>query len=176
MNFRETIAFYRFWVFWQSSSSCVGFTKFFFSNWVVLKLGIGFLPREKINTKFQYHPVTKEKFREINAFWQNSVNVAKFRQFHGKTVEFRHFDGKIWFLLCLCCFHEKTAIWYQKYHISSIRRFMKARLWVHFGRALRLASTKILHPRRFQTTPGRFSKQSWGVRPWWRESPYTTNS
>ena len=55
---------------------------------------------------------------------------------------------------------------------DSIRRFMKARLWVHFGRALRLVSTKILHPRRFQTTPGRFSKQSWGVRPWWRESPY----
>ena len=59
---------------------------------------------------------------------------------------------------------------------TCIRRFMKARLWVHFGRALRLASTKILHPRRFQTTPGRFSKQSWGVRPWWRESPYSIST
>ena len=27
--------------------------------WEVLKLGIGFCPREKTNTKFQYHPVTK---------------------------------------------------------------------------------------------------------------------
>ena len=36
----------------------------------VLKFGIGFFPREKTNTKFQYHPVTKEKFRETNAFWE----------------------------------------------------------------------------------------------------------
>ena len=41
----------------RNLSKCVGFTKFFFSNWVVLKFGIDFVPREKTNTKFQYHPV-----------------------------------------------------------------------------------------------------------------------
>ena len=41
-----------------------------------------------------------------------------------------------------------------------IERFTEVSLWVHFGRAFRLVSTKILHPRRFQTTTGRISKQS----------------
>ena len=45
--------------------------------WVVLKFGIGFCPRVKTNTKFQYHPVTKEKFRETNAICQNSVKIFK---------------------------------------------------------------------------------------------------
>ena len=43
--------------FFVKLPKCVGFMKFIFNKWVVLKFGTSFFPKEKINTKFLYHPV-----------------------------------------------------------------------------------------------------------------------
>ena len=52
-NKAQIIHFVYLMQFFVKLPKCVSFTKFFFINWVVLKLGIGFFPREKINIKFQ---------------------------------------------------------------------------------------------------------------------------
>ena len=58
-------------------SNFVIFTNFFFSNWVVLKSGIDFLPRAKTNTKFQYLisiPPSRPNLRRFDENLQGNVH------------------------------------------------------------------------------------------------------